>query len=73
MVIAAAWVAMRGKKVTGRKQHILTLGLLLSVAVHPASIQDRDGRVVQLTFGHRSRVLPSFAVGLGHPAHLDVG
>ena len=34
-----------GKKITGRKRHILvdTLGLLLSVAVHPADIQDRDG------------------------------
>jgi hypothetical protein len=34
-----------GKKVTGRKRHILvdTLGLLLSVAVHSADIQDRDG------------------------------
>jgi short-subunit dehydrogenase involved in D-alanine esterification of teichoic acids len=34
-----------GKKVTGRKRHILvdTLGLLLSVVVHPADIQDRDG------------------------------
>jgi putative transposase len=34
-----------GKKVTGRKRHILvdTLGLLLAVVVHPADIQDRDG------------------------------
>jgi len=34
-----------GKKVTGRKRHILvdTLGLLLNVVVHPASVQDRDG------------------------------
>ena len=34
-----------GKKVTGRKRHILvdTLGLLLSVIVHPADVQDRDG------------------------------
>ncbi|HLQ90731.1 MAG TPA: IS5 family transposase, partial [Xanthobacteraceae bacterium] len=34
-----------GKKVTGRKRHILvdTLGLLLSIVVHPADIQDRDG------------------------------
>jgi transposase len=34
-----------GKKVKGRKRHILvdTLGLLLSVTVHPADIQDRDG------------------------------
>ncbi len=34
-----------GKKVKGRKRHILvdTLGLLLAVVVHPADIQDRDG------------------------------
>jgi len=34
-----------GKKVTGRKRHILvdTLGLLLGVGVLPANIQDRDG------------------------------
>jgi putative transposase len=34
-----------GKKVTGRKRHILvdTLGLLLNVVMHSADIQDRDG------------------------------
>jgi len=34
-----------GKKVTGRKRHIVvdTLGLLLCVIVHIASLQDRDG------------------------------
>ena len=34
-----------GKKVKGRKRHILldTMSLLLSVLVHPADIQDRDG------------------------------
>jgi|YNPNPStandDraft_1061719.scaffolds.fasta_scaffold65832_1 putative transposase len=34
-----------GKKVTGRKRHILvdTLGLLLAIVVHAADIQDRDG------------------------------
>ena len=34
-----------GKKVSGRKRHIVvdTLGLLLAVAVHPANVQDRDG------------------------------
>jgi putative transposase len=34
-----------GKKVTGRKRHIAvdTLGLLLVVVVHAASIQDQDG------------------------------
>ncbi len=34
-----------GKKVTGRKRHILvdTIGMLLTVVVHPADMQDRDG------------------------------
>uniref|UniRef100_UPI001A972868 IS5 family transposase n=1 Tax=Sabulicella rubraurantiaca TaxID=2811429 RepID=UPI001A972868 len=34
-----------GKKVAGRKRHLLTdtLGLLLGVVVHPANVQDRDG------------------------------
>jgi len=34
-----------GKKVNGRKRHLLvdTLGLLLMVIVHAANIQDRDG------------------------------
>ena len=40
-----------GKKVKGRKRHIVvdTLGLLLAVAVHPAHIQDRDGARLVLT------------------------
>ncbi len=34
-----------GKKIKGRKRHILvdTVGLLLNVVVHPADVQDRDG------------------------------
>lgn len=34
-----------GKKVVGRKRHLLTdtIGMLLAVIVHPASVQDRDG------------------------------
>ena len=34
-----------GTKIKGRKRHILvdTTGLLISVAVHPADVQDRDG------------------------------
>ena len=34
-----------GKRVAGRKRHIVvdTMGLLLAVVVHAASIQDRDG------------------------------
>ena len=45
-----------GKKVTGRKRHILvdTLGLLLSVAVHPADIQDRDGAAFVLNTSTRA-------------------
>ena len=36
---------MAGKKILGRKRHLLvdTLGLILAVVVHPANIQDRDG------------------------------
>src|SRR4051794_17817918 len=51
-----------GKKVTGRKRHILvdTLGLLLSVAVHPANIQDRDG--VALVLDEKTRALWPFIV-----------
>src|ERR1041385_3950789 len=49
-----------GKKITGRKRHILvdTLGLLLSVAIHPANIQDRDG--VALVLDRRTRRLFPF-------------
>jgi transposase len=37
-----------GKKVKGRKRHILTdtLGLLVDAAIHPADVQDRDGAVL---------------------------
>ena len=40
-----------GKKVKGRKRHIVTdtLGLLLGAQVHSADIQDRDGAVPLLT------------------------
>ena len=39
-----------GKKVCGRRRHIVvdTLGLVLSVAVHPANVQDRDGAKLAL-------------------------
>jgi putative transposase len=40
-----------GKKVVGRKRHLLvdTLGLILLVCVHPANVQDRDGARLLLT------------------------
>lgn len=47
----------QGKKVKGRKRHILvdTLGNLLTVVVHPADIQDRDG--AKLVLNHVPEVL----------------
>jgi transposase len=40
-----------GKKINGKKRHILvdTLGLLLHAIVHPADIQDRDGGMLVLS------------------------
>lgn len=37
-----------GKKILGRKRHILvdTMGLLIAVVVHSADIQDRDGGIL---------------------------
>ena len=45
-----------GKKVLGRKRHVLTdtLGLLLGVVVHPANVQDRDGAEALLREARRS-------------------
>src|ERR1700728_3277692 len=49
-----------GKKIKGRKRHILvdTLGLLLNVVVHPADVQDRDG--ARLVLDRRTRRLFPF-------------
>ncbi|MDP6495271.1 MAG: IS5 family transposase [Dehalococcoidia bacterium] len=40
-----------GKKVTGRKRHLVvdTLGLLMAIVVHAANIQDRDGAKLVLS------------------------
>jgi transposase len=40
-----------GKRVTGKKRHLLvdTLGLLLHALVHPANVQDRDGGIMLLS------------------------
>ena len=39
-----------GKKIMGKKRHILvdTLGLLMEAIVHPADVQDRDGGAMLL-------------------------
>ncbi len=48
-----------GKKVNGRKRHLLvdTIGLVLRVLVLPANIQDRDGaqRLLEAFFGQKTR------------------
>ncbi|HWB14713.1 MAG TPA: IS5 family transposase [Pirellulales bacterium] len=46
-----------GKKVAGRKRHIVvdTLGLLLAVVVHPANWQDQDGAMLVLQTLHLMR------------------
>ena len=54
-----------GKKIKGKKRHILvdTLGLLMHAIVHPADIQDRDGGVLVLStlFGAYPFLLKLFA------------
>ncbi|WP_442873146.1 IS5 family transposase [Aurantimonas sp. A3-2-R12] len=58
---------MPGKKVKGKKRHILvdTVGLLLHALVHPADIQDRDGGVLVLKtlFGRYPFLKKLFADG----------
>lgn len=56
-----------GKKIKGKKRHILvdTVGLMLQVVVHPANIQDRDGGVLVLSslFGRFPFLAKLFADG----------
>jgi transposase len=76
-----------GKKVKGKKRHILfdTLGLLLHAIVHPADIQDRDGGILVMAtlfgmfpflktlFADSGYQGPKFAKGLTKVLpHLDV-
>jgi hypothetical protein len=54
-----------GKKIKGKKRHILvdTLGLMLHAIVHPADIQDRDGGGLGLNtlFGRFPLLMKLFA------------
>lgn len=56
-----------GKKTKGRKRHIIvdTMGLLLSIVVHSADIQDRDGaKMVMENLRHRYfNIIKIFADG----------
>lgn len=56
-----------GKKIAGKKRHILvdTLGLLLHAIVHPADVQDRDGGglVLATLFGRWPFLAKLFADG----------
>ena len=56
-----------GKKINGKKRHILvdTQGLLMHALVHPADIQDRDGGVLVMAtlFGAFPFLLKLFADG----------
>jgi transposase len=76
-----------GKKIKGKKRHILvdTLGLLLHAIVHPADIQDRDGGILVMAtlfgmfpflktlFADSGYQGPKFAKGLTKVLpHLDV-
>ena len=58
-----------GKKVKGRKRHILvdTLGLILKAEVHSAGIQDRDGAA--LVFDRLTRRFPFIAKICGDGAY----
>jgi putative transposase len=51
----APLASTRGKKVNGRKRHLLVdvLGLILVAVITPASTQDRDGAVPVLQEAHR--------------------
>ena len=52
-----------GKKIKGRKRHVLvdTLGLMVRVVTHPAGIQDRDGA---------AGLLASTAISYPWPSHI---
>src|ERR1700685_1734202 len=58
-----------GKKVKGKKRHILvdTVGLLLHAVVHPADIQDRDGGILVMgTLGGTFPLLKTLFVDSGY-------
>ena len=63
-----------GKKIKGKKRHILvdTLGLLLHAVVHPAGIRDRDGAILVLgsLFGQFPLRIPGADFRAGAEKHI---
>ena len=62
-----------GKKINGRKRHILVdrLGLIITMAVTTAAVQDRDGaRVLLRSFGTHRKKLPKVWVEGGYRGEL---
>lgn len=62
-----------GKKINGRKRHILvdTLGLIITMAVTTAAVQDRDGaRVLLRSFGSHRKKLRKVWVDGGYRGEL---
>ena len=62
-----------GKKVNGRKRHIITdtMGLILAIVVHSADIQDRDGaKLVLKELQHKYPLLKTILVDGGYKGAL---
>src|SRR5260370_8653886 len=62
-----------GKKINGRKRHILvdTLGLLLNVVGPPANLQDRDGaKLVLAGLQQRFPLLPHLWADQAYPGPI---
>lgn len=62
--------ATRGKKIKGKKRHLLvdTQGLLLRAVVHAADIQDRDGGTLLIApLSDRLSTLRKLYAGGGYP------
>lgn len=62
-----------GKKMNGRKRHIVvdTLGMLLSIVIHPADLQDNDGACLTLLNCYDK--LPNLKVIFGDSAYKRSG
>jgi putative transposase len=66
----------KGKKVKGRKRHLLvdTMGLILAVSVLPADVQDRDGAKTVWADGTYAGQLVEWVAGLRsrRPVELEI-